>query len=202
MRYRSTLLLSSLVAGLFLAAVPAQAGPFTDVPTNHWAYEAIDMLQNEGIVEGYPDGTFKGNRSFTRYEMAMVVARLYTRLNTQADMSEYMTKDEFNEYKAMAQALMDEFRGDLDEVNGRIDDLSGRVDGLEDRVSDLESMTDTVTWSGSMRMRVEDIITGQDNGFNLSPGNPTTIPGPTLGQGPSVSAEFEQMLQLAVNAQP
>jgi hypothetical protein len=197
----TTLLLSSLVAGVLLAA-PAQAGPFTDVPTDHWAYEAIDMLQSEGIVEGYPDGTFKGNRSFTRYEMAMVVARLYTRLNTQQDLSDYVTDEEFNEYKAMVQALMDEFQGDLDEVNNRLDELNGRVDGLEDRVSALENMKDTVTWSGAMRMRVEDIITGQSNGFNLTPGNPTTIPGPTIGQTPGASAEFEQMLYLAADAQP
>jgi hypothetical protein len=44
----------------------AAAQEFTDVPEHHWAYEAIDYLQEAGLVEGYPDGTFKGDRPFTR----------------------------------------------------------------------------------------------------------------------------------------
>jgi hypothetical protein len=70
------------LAALFVLAlgVPAMAAMFKDVPTDHWAYEAIDYLQQQGLVEGYPDGTFGGNRTFTRYEMAMVIARIYSKL--------------------------------------------------------------------------------------------------------------------------
>ena len=105
------IIMLALTIGLLAVAVPAVAGPFTDVPTDHWAYDAIDKLQAEGFVEGYPDGTFRGNRSFTRYEMAMVVARIWDRLVSELenlpmpDMSDYATQ------------------ADLEDVIKMIDDL-------------------------------------------------------------------------------
>ena len=48
---------------------------FPDVPANHWAYEYVTKLHNLGIIEGYPDGNFDGNRMMTRYEFAAVVYR-------------------------------------------------------------------------------------------------------------------------------
>ena len=60
-----------------LCAAPALAqGPFTDVPTDHWAYDAINTLQKDGILIGYPDGTFAGKRTITRYEFAVAIARI------------------------------------------------------------------------------------------------------------------------------
>ena len=52
------------------------ANPFSDVSASDWAYQAVSDLSDQGIVEGYPDGTFKGQTSITRYEMAQIVARL------------------------------------------------------------------------------------------------------------------------------
>ena len=48
---------------------------FPDIPTNHWAYEAVSDLSHRGLVEGYPDGTFGGDRMLTRYEFAQIVYR-------------------------------------------------------------------------------------------------------------------------------
>ena len=48
---------------------------FPDVPSNHWAYEAVSDLSRRGLVEGYPDGTFGGDRLLTRYEFAEIVYR-------------------------------------------------------------------------------------------------------------------------------
>ncbi|MBD3173850.1 MAG: hypothetical protein GF320_01615, partial [Armatimonadia bacterium] len=47
-----------------------------DVPWDHWAYDAIAELYDAGLLEGYPDGTFKGENNLTRYEFAMALARL------------------------------------------------------------------------------------------------------------------------------
>ena len=55
-------------------------GRFRDVPYPHWSYEVIDELKAYGLVEGYPDGVFHGRNVFTRYEMAMVVARVVDKL--------------------------------------------------------------------------------------------------------------------------
>ncbi|MFS8613122.1 S-layer homology domain-containing protein [Limnochorda sp.] len=77
--------LAALLAGLMVLAlsVPAlaQQRPFPDVPASHWAAESVELLRAAGLVIGYPDGEFKGNRQLTRYEWAMIVARLVDRLD-------------------------------------------------------------------------------------------------------------------------
>ncbi|HEY8495447.1 MAG TPA: S-layer homology domain-containing protein [Limnochordales bacterium] len=81
------LALSLAVVMVWAIAVPAfgQANPFRDVPRDHWAYDAVATLAAAGLVEGYPDGTFGGERTFTRYEMAMVFARILARLEALLD---------------------------------------------------------------------------------------------------------------------
>ncbi len=70
-----------MAALLFTFYAPkAQAQPFADVPTDIFAFDAVAELAAKGIIEGYPDGTFKGDRAMTRYEMAMVVARILARI--------------------------------------------------------------------------------------------------------------------------
>jgi len=74
--------LGLVLAVMLLAAIAAPVfaqGAFSDVPTDHWAYQAVDSLSN-ALIEGYPDGQFKGNRAMTRYEFAMVVARMLNKL--------------------------------------------------------------------------------------------------------------------------
>ena len=66
-----------VTAALVMAlAGPAGAQPFADTPATHWAYDALTELAAKGLIEGYPDGAFKGGQPMTRYEMAMIVARL------------------------------------------------------------------------------------------------------------------------------
>jgi len=79
-RYLPVVLSLLLVAAL---AVPAAAGPFSDVPENHWAYEAVKQLAAYGLVIGFPDGEYKGNEPMTRYQLAMVVARMLVSLDAQ-----------------------------------------------------------------------------------------------------------------------
>ena len=57
----------------------AAANPFSDVPRGHWAYDAVTQLAADGVIEGYGDGTFLGNRNITRYEMAQMVAKALAR---------------------------------------------------------------------------------------------------------------------------
>jgi hypothetical protein len=69
----------ALVAALAIVVVApcfAAANPTQTVPFDHWAYNAVDQLVQKGIIIGYPDGTFKGDRAMTRYEFAMAISRL------------------------------------------------------------------------------------------------------------------------------
>ncbi|GAG72379.1 unnamed protein product [marine sediment metagenome] len=56
-------------------ALPVLANPFVDVPLNHWAYDSVQSLAAKGVIVGYPDGTFGGAKSLTRYEFAEAVAK-------------------------------------------------------------------------------------------------------------------------------
>ncbi|MFP4015631.1 MAG: S-layer homology domain-containing protein, partial [Halanaerobiales bacterium] len=69
---------SILIAMVLVLAlsVTTFAGSFADVPSNHWAYEGVNKLVAAGLIQGYPDGTFKGQNDLTRYEIAVMLARL------------------------------------------------------------------------------------------------------------------------------
>ena len=74
------LLTLALAVVTTMVAVPAMAQDnFPDVPENHWAYEAIENLKREGILVGYLDGTYKGPRATTRYELAVALNAAYRR---------------------------------------------------------------------------------------------------------------------------
>lgn len=107
---------------ILLVSMSAQAfaasNPFSDVPADHWAYDSVIQLAAVGLVEGYPDGTYGGTRTMTRYEAAMVWARMLARLealveagvveNT-AGVKEQITKDvlaEVNKAKSEIAALV------------------------------------------------------------------------------------------------
>lgn len=59
--------------------------PFSDVPAGHWAYAAVAKLAAAGIVDGYPDGNYKGIRTMTRYEMAQIIAKALAKGTIGAD---------------------------------------------------------------------------------------------------------------------
>lgn len=69
-------LLFTLLLALAPSARAGGASPFPDLPSDHWAEDAVVRLSREGIIVGYPDGSFRGERALTRYEMALVVTRL------------------------------------------------------------------------------------------------------------------------------
>jgi len=112
MRKRSIAVILALlmVCGLVLP-VAASLKPFADVPEHHWAYEAVLQLQAAGLVEGYPDGEYKGQRPMTRYEMAMVIARFLAQLDSRvADQLEALRPGLVEEVSAeVSELIKDEF---------------------------------------------------------------------------------------------
>ena len=78
-------LVSALTTALVVGAASttfAAANPFSDVPADHWAYDAVTELQAKGVVNGFPDGTYRGNQNMTRYEMAQIIAKALAKVNT------------------------------------------------------------------------------------------------------------------------
>ncbi len=104
----------------------AAANPFSDVPADHWAYDAVAELADEGVIEGYGDGTYRGQNEITRYEMAQMVAKAMAK------------EDQVNaQQKAMIDRLAAEF--------------SEELNNLGVRVSNLESRIDNVKWTGELQ---------------------------------------------------
>ena len=125
-------ILAIAAAAALTAGVSAfAANPFSDVSTDDWAYQAVSDLSDQGVVEGYPDGTFKGERNITRYELAQIIARLMAK------------EDQLN---AEQRATLDKLAGEY------ADELAN----LGVRVSNLEKKVGNIYWSGDARMRYID----------------------------------------------
>ena len=118
------------VAALTAGVSAYAANPFSDVTADDWAYQAVSDLSAQGVVEGYPDGTFKGERNMTRYELAQIVARLMAK------------EDQLN---AEQQATLDKLAGEY------ADELAN----LGVRVSNLEKKVGNISWSGDARMQYQ-----------------------------------------------
>lgn len=125
------------VAVLAALAVPraASATPFSDVPANHWAYQYIQSLAADGIVDGYPDGRFKGDRPMTRYEMAVVVARAIAKL--QENQTRGASKEDLDKLQKLIDALKDE----LDSLGVRVTNLEDSLDALDRRTKFAQSLS-------------------------------------------------------------
>ena len=118
------------VAALTAGVSAYAANPFSDVTPDDWAYQAVSDLSVQGVVEGYPDGTFKGERNMTRYELAQIVARLMAK------------EDQLN---AEQQATLDKLAGEY------ADELAN----LGVRVANLEKKVGNISWSGDARMQYQ-----------------------------------------------
>ena len=118
------------VAALAAGVSAFAANPFSDVSTSDWAYQAVSDLSSQGIVEGYPDGTFKGQSNITRYEMAQIIARL-------------MAKED--QYNAEQRATIDKLAGEY----------ADELDSLGVRVGNLEKKVGNISWSGDARLRYQ-----------------------------------------------
>ncbi len=160
---------SSVAAAVFTLglATPAFAAPlsFPDVPANHWAKDAVETLAAKHIVEGYPDGTFKGNRATTRWELAMVVARLLKQIED--GQSNFATKQDLEAINRLANSLKDE----LEALGQRVTKLEGDVSKLDQRVTELER----ITFYGSLEAR----LTAQC--FTIGSKTPLTDNQPNVG---------------------
>lgn len=115
---KKRLLKTAIATALTVAfAVPAFANPFADVPAKHWAYDAVNKLAQAGIVDGYGDGTFRGEKTMTRYEMAQIVAKA-------------MNKNLNSDQKATVDKLSKEFATELNNLGVKVDGLQKKVDNM------------------------------------------------------------------------
>jgi len=101
---------------------------FPDVPDNHWAYEALARLKKDGLLVGYPDGLFRGNRPASRYELAVAIHATYVHL------------------KSITDGLQSELDGlkqpnaDIQAIKDAIAQLQSEVDGMKGWGADIDNL--------------------------------------------------------------
>jgi hypothetical protein len=142
-------LIATLSTALVIGAASttfAAANPFSDVPADSWAYDAVAQLAKDGVVDGYGDGTYRGDQSITRYEMAQMVARAMAKTDVSAA------------DKAMIDKLAAEF--------------SDELGNLGVRVAALEKKVDNVKWTGEVQYTYQserhNKVSGHDEKTNLN----------------------------------
>lgn len=119
--------LKAAIAACFACAAVtvSAANPFTDVSADDWAYQAVASLSDEGVIDGYPDGTFRGDKHVIRYEIAQIVARLMAKEDTlNASQKETLAK------------LSSQYANELKDLGVRIAELEKKR-GATDLITEL-----------------------------------------------------------------
>ncbi len=139
-------LVLAMAMALGVTASAYAANPFSDVPAGHWAYDSVNKLVAAGVVDGYPDGTYGGDKLMTRYEMAQIVAKA-------------MAKG------ADVDKLAAEFADELDTLGVRVANLEKKADNVkitgEVRYHYADSSDDFDGWENKLRSRIW--VNGQVN---------------------------------------
>jgi hypothetical protein len=177
-----------LVAAMLFSTVAASANPFSDVPLSHWAYDAVNTLAAKGILMGYPDGTYKGDKPVTRYAFAMVVAKMLanveqmlekgvgTNLVTKSDLQtlEKLTV-EFADELALLGVKVTALEDDMQVVKEDVSTLKKDVEGIKDYMA--KGGMEKVKLSGDMLVRHTSLIHTRDwNKFGVPPALAANLP--------------------------
>lgn len=153
------------IAGAQNTTAPAsapQVPALTDVPAGHWAKDAIDRLVSRGIILGYPDGTFRGTQNLTRYEAAIIIARLLDQINTGA-----VAAPQGQDLTALQNAVQ-ELAADLAALGVRVSDLEANAvtkddfARLEARVEGLGAANGNAEALAALQARIDDLATRAD----------------------------------------
>ena len=149
-------------AALLIAAAPmsyaAANQAFTDVPAGHWAYESLNRLAENGILKGYPDGSFKGDKLVTRYALSLIVANMLSNI-------EAIGKDQVSEADLLeVEKLTMEFAEELSSMGVKIKNIDEDLKNVKEDLTYLkadvkdikdyfENSAEKVKLSGDMLIR-------------------------------------------------
>ncbi|MGM0606874.1 MAG: S-layer homology domain-containing protein [Candidatus Muiribacteriota bacterium] len=138
------------------------SNPFSDVPEDHWAYEAVRELISLGYLGNYPDGSFKGQNTVTRYEMAVTVAKMLDKVRDVQSSGGFIDARE----AATLRKLSTEYRDELDSLGIRVGNLEDRVSTLEEKQKEIQQEAGQFRIYGSYFY--EQNYDVQESGFNDS----------------------------------
>lgn len=164
------------LAGVTGVCLPAHAqaadsvSDFPDVPQNHWAYNDIHELADKGLIKGYPNGQFLGDRSLTRYEFASVIVRLLAELKdlqAGAAAPSPVTQDDLDKIQVLVdnfQPELADMKKDIAQAQADILSLRQNLDDLRHDVEDTKDIADKAQATAN-------------NSYGAGPGRKYTISG-------------------------
>ncbi len=126
------MLLAGLLTVLSMGFGLAQ---FSDVPAGHWAKEAVEALAAKGIIVGFPDGTYRGNETLTRYQAALIIYRLLQQIE-----EEMKARGESPTMEAMSSEDLEALKNAVQELAAELAALGVRVSALEDSAATKEDI--------------------------------------------------------------
>ena len=137
-------LVLAMAMALGVTASAYAANPFSDVPAGHWAYDSVAELAAAGVVDGYGDGTFGGDKLMTRYEMAQIVAKAMAN-------------------GANVDKLAAEFADELDNLGVRVANLEKKADNVKITGQIRASYQDVDGGASASKLRTRLFVNGQIN---------------------------------------
>jgi len=130
----------------------ASAPVLSDVPAGHWAKDAVDRLVEQGIILGFPDGTYRGNENLTRYQAAVIIARLLDQMAR----GETTVSELDPETLESVQNAVQELAADLAALGVRVADLEENA-ATKDDIARIEERLDNLSLSGGDEGAVEEL---------------------------------------------
>ena len=155
-------LLITVLAAFTLSGALAQETAFPDIPAGHWASEAVARIADLGIVIGFPDGTFRGNESFTRYQAALVVDRLLNVVRQDIDAASALSQQDLEALRNALQELASDVAAQgvqIATIQDNVASNTERIQVLEDLIAggglDAGALQDLQNQLDSLRVAVD-----------------------------------------------
>jgi hypothetical protein len=150
--------LSVLLAVLMLTfSIAGFASQFSDVPAGHWSYDALDKLAKKGILQGYPNGTFKGRNIVTRFDMAMATAKLFASVEQLMESgvgNDLMNKEDFEDLERLAVAFADELALLGVKITTLQNDMKAAKEDISILKNDIADIKDYIAKGGMERVKL------------------------------------------------
>jgi hypothetical protein len=174
LRYQKLFAAALLSATLFSfgsgpALAQLSAVNFTDVPAEHWAAQAVkDLVDKYGVMQGFPDKTFRGTRNISRFEAAAAFLRIMDQLAQTEELTKRIGKVALEDLKTL-RTLNDEFKQEIDTIKKQHADQGAKIKQLEEALAKLKEDIGSVRFGGMISVGAEDVM--EDNfrpGYNAS----------------------------------